>query len=54
MRDLAVQASNDSLSSAERGYLDTEHSKLAATLDSTLDQLSFNSQDLIDRTEQVL
>ena len=49
MRDLAVQASNDSLSSAERGYLDTEHSKLATTLDSTLDQLSFNSQDLIDQ-----
>ena len=49
MRDLAVQASNDSLSSTERGYLDTEHSKLATTLDSTLDQLSFNSQDLIDQ-----
>ena len=49
MRDLAVQASNDSLSSTERGYLDTEQSKLATTLDSTLDQLSFNNQDLIDQ-----
>ena len=32
MRDLAVQAANDSLSSTERGYLDTEQSKLATTL----------------------
>ena len=49
MRDLAVQASNDSLSSTERGYLDTEHSKLATTLDAALDQAKFDHVDLIDQ-----
>jgi flagellin len=47
MRDLSVQASNGSLSSTERGYLDAEHSKLATTLDSVLDQAKFNDTDLI-------
>ena len=36
MRDLAVQASNASLSSTERGYLDAEQAKLATTLDSVI------------------
>ena len=49
MRDLAVQASNDSLSSSERGYLDTEHSKLATALDAALDQAKFDHVDLIDQ-----
>ena len=49
MRDLAVQASNDSLSSTERGYLDTEHSKLATALDAALDQAKFDHVDLIDQ-----
>jgi flagellin len=48
MRDLAVQASNGSLSSTELGYLDTEHSKLATALDSALDQAKFNTTDLMD------
>jgi len=48
MRDLAVQASNDSLSTTERGYLDTEHEKLATTLDSVLNTAKFDSIDLID------
>jgi flagellin len=47
MRDLAVQASNGSLSSTERGYLDAEHAKLAATLDSVLNQAKFDDVDLI-------
>jgi len=47
MRDLSVQAANGSLSSTERGYLDTEHSKLATTLNSVLDQAKFVSTDLI-------
>jgi len=47
MRDLSVQASNGSLSSTEKGYLDTEHAKLAASLDSVLDQAKFNTTDLI-------
>jgi flagellin len=47
MRDLAVQAANDSLSTIERGYLNTEHSKLATTLGAVLDQAKFNDTDLI-------
>ena len=47
MRDLAVQASNGSLGTAETGYLDTEHSKLATTLDNVLNQAKFNGTDLI-------
>ena len=48
MRDLAVQASSDNLGSAERGYLDTEHSNLAAALDDALGQAKFNGTSLID------
>jgi flagellin len=47
MRDLSVQASNGSLSSTERGYLDTEHAKLATALDTSLNAAKFNSVDLI-------
>ena len=47
MRDLAVQAANDSLGAVERGYLNTEHDKLATTLGAALDQAKFNEQDLI-------
>ena len=47
MRDLAVQASNDSLGATERGYLDTEQSKLAEALGNTLDQAKFNETDLV-------
>ena len=38
MRDLSVQAANGSLTVTERGYLDTEQSNLATTLDSVLNQ----------------
>ena len=48
MRDLAVQASNASLGSTERGYLDSEQAKLATTLGSVIDQAKFNDQDLVD------
>ena len=47
MRDLAVQADNGSLTSTERGYLDAEHSKLATTLGSVIDQSQFNGTDLV-------
>ena len=50
MRDLAVQASNASLSSTERGYLDAEQAKLATTLGSVIDQSQFNGTDLVDDT----
>ena len=48
MRDLSVQAANGSLSSTERGYLDAEQSKLAATLGSVIDQSQFNDTDLVN------
>jgi flagellin len=50
MRDLAVQASNASLGSTERGYLDAEQAKLATTLGSVVDQSQFNGTDLVDDT----
>lgn len=48
MRDLAVQASNGSLTSTERGFLETEHSRLATALDSALGLAKFNETDLVD------
>ena len=48
MRDLSVQASNASLGSTERGYLDAEQAKLATTLGSVIDQAKFNDRDLVD------
>jgi len=47
MRDLAVQGYGGSLSSSELAFLETEHDKLAAALDSALDQAKFNGTDLI-------
>ena len=47
MRDLAVQGYSGSLSSTELAFLETEHDKLAAALDSALDQAKFNGTDLI-------
>ena len=47
MRDLSVQAANGSLTVTERGYLDTEQSNLATTLDSVLNQAKFSNKDLI-------
>jgi flagellin len=51
MRDLSVQASNDSLSATERGYLDAEHSKLATTLGQVIDQSQFNGTDLVSDSQ---
>ena len=50
MRDLAVQGYNGSLSATELGYLETEHDKLAAALDSALNQAKFDGIDLISGT----
>ena len=47
MRDIGVQAANGGLTTTERAYLDTEHEKLAAALDSALDQARFNGTDLM-------
>ena len=52
MRDLSVQAANGSLSADERGYLDTEASKLAATLGKVVDQSEMNGTDLNDDATQ--
>ena len=47
MRDLAVQAASDGVSSTERGYLDSEASKLATTIGAVIDQAQFNGTDLV-------
>lgn len=47
MRDLSVQAANSALSATERGYIDAEHSKLATTLGTVIDQAKFNNTDLV-------
>ena len=46
MRDLAVQAANESLTSTERTYLDNEQSKLADAIDSVMNQAKFSNKDL--------
>ena len=48
MRDLAVQASNDSLSTTERGYLDTEATNLASALDDVVGAAKFGSTALLN------
>ena len=48
MRDIAVQSANDSLGSTERGYLQTEHDKLADSLDDVLGAAKFNGDALIN------
>jgi flagellin len=47
MRDLAVQAANDSLSSTERGYLDTEADKLESALNDVVGAAQFGSTALL-------
>ena len=47
MRDIAVQAANDSLSSTERGYLDTEQSNLVSALDDVVGAAKFGSTALL-------
>lgn len=48
MRDLSVQAANESLTSTERTYLDNETTKLATAIDSVMDQAKFANKDLVD------
>jgi flagellin len=48
MRDLAVQAANDSLSTTERGYLQTEQGKLADALDDVAGAAKFGSTALLN------
>lgn len=48
MRELAVQAANDTLGSAERGYLDQEFDDLRSEIDRIVSTTEFNGQKLID------
>lgn len=46
MRDLSVQASNGSLGTTEKSYIDTEQAKLATAMNTVLQQAKFDSQSL--------
>ena len=46
MRDMAVQASNGSLTVTERNYLDAEEDALVLAIDAAIDQARFNGTDL--------
>ena len=50
MRDLGVQAVNDSLTSTERGYLQTENDRLVSALNAALDKAHFSNKDLMGGT----
>lgn len=50
MRELAVQASSDSLNTTERGYLDAEVQQLIAEIERVADTTTFNGRNLLDGT----
>ena len=50
MRELAVEAANDSLSDTERGFLDTEFQDLEAEITRISDVTEFNGINLLDGT----
>ena len=50
MRDLAVQAANDSLSATERGYLETESDKLIAAFDDVVGAAKWNGSSVFTAT----
>jgi len=50
MRELAVQASNDSLTSVERGYVNTEFTQLITEITRVSDVSEFNGIKLLDGT----
>ncbi len=50
MRELAMQASNGTLSDEDRGFLQTEFSQLSAEIDRTAESTSFNGQKVLDGT----
>ena len=50
MRDMAVQAANGSLSSTEKGYLETEQNLLVTALNDAMNQAKFSSTDLVSDT----
>ena len=50
MRDLAVQAASDSLTSTEQGYLQKENDRLVAAINNALDRAEFGNKDLAGDT----
>jgi len=50
MRELAVQASTATYSSAQRGYLNTEFSALSSQLDNIASQTTWNGMQILDGT----
>jgi len=50
MRELAVQSVNGTLSTTQRGYLNTEFGKLNTQIDNIATQTKWNSQVLLDGT----
>ena len=53
MRELAVQSSNGTYSSAQRGYLDTEFGKLIDQIDNIANQTTWNDQVLLNGTSNI-
>ena len=47
---MAVQAANGSLSSTEKGYLETEQNLLVTALNDAMNQAKFSSTDLVSDT----
>ena len=50
MNTLAVQASNDTMTSTDRGYLDKEVQALVSEIDRVASTTTFNEQNLLDGT----
>jgi flagellin len=50
MNELAVKASNDTLTSDDRGYIQLEVNKLVSEIDRTASTTQFNNQNLLDGT----
>ena len=48
MNTLAVQASNDTMTSSDRGYLDSEVQALVSEIDRVASTTTFNEQNLLD------
>jgi flagellin len=50
MRELSVQAASDSVTSTERGYINTEFGELKSEIDRLVNSTKFNGQTLLDGT----
>jgi flagellin len=48
MNELAIKASNDTMTSADRGYIDAEVQALKTEIDRVRDTTTFNEQSLLD------